>query len=68
MFGALYYPLFPGIFALALKATALKKLKIWKLGPKKKLILIASMFTFLALKGFLKFLIFTLFKIRFFTV
>jgi hypothetical protein len=31
-----------------------KKIKNWELDPKKRLIWIASMFTFLALKGFLK--------------
>ncbi len=44
-----------------------KKIKNLKLG-KKKLIGIASMFTYLALKDFLEFCIFTLCKIRFCTV
>jgi hypothetical protein len=58
---------FLGFFFSAVGYSA-KKIKNWELGPKKKLIWIASMFICLALKGFFEISIFTLFKISFCTV
>jgi hypothetical protein len=68
MFGAFYYPLYPGDFCFSAVGYSAKKIKNWELGPKKKLIWIASMFTCLALKGFFEISIFSLFKISFCTV
>jgi hypothetical protein len=35
MFGAFFYPLFPGIFCFSAVAYSAKKIKNWELGPKK---------------------------------